>query len=161
MTMSDTMRACKLSLLRPKTCLENHLRKQNSSLHVKVEQRQESSAVELVLGSASCQYLSISFLASSIDTPLKVNWKRNRQEELKKIEQDRKARAKAVQRSIKEHNSRQNKKKTKREESDEDLEESEGLQFCLQKSLKPPVDLQMDEETEDRSINHNTRENQW
>lgn len=74
---------------------------------------------------------------------------------MKKIEQERKARARAVKRSLKELNSRQKKKKAKKIESDEYTEESEGSQFSLRESSTSPVDLEMDEETDDRSINDN------
>lgn len=90
------------------------------------------------------------------DIPEKIELEeRHKQKKLKKIEQERKARAKAVKRSLKELNSRQKKKKAKKIESDEDSEESESSQLSLRKSSTSPVDLEMDEETEDCSINDN------
>ena len=89
------------------------------------------------------------------DTPEKNELeKRHRQKEFKKIEQERKARAKAVKRSLKELNSKQKKKKAKQIESDEDSEESEESQFSLRESSTSPVNFETDEETDDRSINN-------
>lgn len=90
------------------------------------------------------------------DTPEKNELEeRYRRKELKKIEQERKVRAKAVKRSLKELNSRQKKKKAKKIESDEDSEESEGTQLSLRESSTSSVDLETDEETDDCSINNN------
>lgn len=62
-----------------------------------------------------------------------------------------------MKRNLKEINSRPKKKKAKKKiESDEDSEESEGSQFSLRESSTSPVDLEMDEETDDRSINYNS-----
>lgn len=60
-----------------------------------------------------------------------------------------------MKRSLKKLNSRQNKKKARKVESDEDSEESEGSQFSLRESSTSPVDSEMDEETDDSSINNN------
>ena len=59
-----------------------------------------------------------------------------------------------MKRSLKELNSRQKKKKAKKIESNDDSGESEGSQFSLRESSTSPVDLEMDEETDDRSINN-------
>ncbi|KAL3278039.1 hypothetical protein HHI36_013380 [Cryptolaemus montrouzieri] len=48
----------------------------------------------------------------------------------------------------------QKNKKAKKIKSDEDSEQPEGSQFSLRESSTSPVDLDMDEETEDRSINY-------
>ncbi|KAL3270273.1 hypothetical protein HHI36_009326, partial [Cryptolaemus montrouzieri] len=81
---------------------------------------------------------------------------RHRQKELKKkLEHEREARTKAVRRSLKELNSRQKKKKAKKIECDEDSEGSEGSRFSLWESSTSPVDLEINVETEDRSINYN------
>lgn len=92
------------------------------------------------------------------DTPEKTELEeRHRQKELKKIEQERKARAKAVKRSLKELGLRQKKKKAKQVERDEDSEESsEESQISLRESSTFPIDFETDEETDDRSIIDNT-----
>ncbi|XP_045508867.1 uncharacterized protein PFB0765w-like [Colias croceus] len=97
-------------------------------------------------------YLKTENLKATIQ--MKIQIVLNHNDRQMKEKKERKARAKAVKRSLKELNSEQKKKKAKKIESKDDSSESEGSQFSLRESSTSPVDLEMDEETDDRSINN-------
>ncbi|KAK9891331.1 hypothetical protein WA026_014574 [Henosepilachna vigintioctopunctata] len=81
-------------------------------------------------------------------TPGKNELGEKHRKKFKKKVEERKAIAKAVKRSLKKLNTGQQKNKAMKIESEEDSEESESYSSLRESSISP-VDLEMDEETDD------------